>query len=112
ALSLPMPSARLKYDDSVPGTPPDWPAVVQRALAADGIELEQMRLKGLRRPFFSRGERPVLSVPSEAAAESEPDERHPGRFKLVLSFVLGRGSYATLIVKRVTQSREPVSAKN
>lgn len=101
--SLPLPSARLKYDEAISGTPPDWPAAVGYALAADGIELDQMKLKGLRRPFFSRGERPVLSVPAELAAESAPDERHPGQFKLILTFILGRGSYATLVVKRVTQ---------
>ena len=81
-LALPLPSARLKYDEAIPGTPPDWPDAVRRAFAADGIELEQMKLKGLRRPFFSRGERPMLSVPTEVAAESGPDERHPGGFKL------------------------------
>ena len=102
--SLPLPSARLKYDDAIPATPPDWPDALRRSLAADGIELDQMKLKGLRRPFFSRGERLVVSVPAELGAESGPDESHPGRFKLVLTFVLGRGSYATLVVKRLTQS--------
>ena len=33
------------------------------------------------------------------------DELHPGRRKLVLSFDLPRGSYATLIVKRITNHR-------
>jgi tRNA pseudouridine13 synthase len=101
--SYPLPSARLKYEELIPNTPPDWPDALRRSLAADGIDLEQMKLKGLRRPFFSRGERPILSIPTELGAESGPDERHPGRFKLVLNFILGRGSYATLVVKRVVQ---------
>jgi tRNA pseudouridine13 synthase len=102
-LVLPLPSARLKYEDAVPGTPPDWAPVLRQVLAAEQIELAQLKLKGLRRPYFSRGERAALCMPNALSHESGPDERHPGRFKLALSFELPRGSYATLVVKRVTQ---------
>jgi tRNA(Glu) U13 pseudouridine synthase TruD len=63
-----------------------------------------LKLKGLRKPFFSRGERAVLCLPDKLNYRLEADERHPGRKKLILSFELGRGSYATLIVKRVQQA--------
>lgn len=106
-LSLPLPSARLRYDVAVPGAPPDWPAAFRQVLTAAGIELEQMKLQGLRRPFFSRGERSVLCVPKDLAGSSAPDERHPGRAKLVLSFELPRGSYATLLVKRLFAQPAP-----
>jgi tRNA pseudouridine13 synthase len=101
ALSLPLPSARLKYDETIPGTPTDWPDALRQTLGDDGIRLEQLKLKGLRRPFFSRGQRPILSVPNGLSAEFADDERHGGRLKLSVAFELARGSYATLVIKRL-----------
>ena len=98
--SLPLSSARLRYEVQIAGTPPDWPDALREALAADGIELGQLRLRGLRRPFFSRGERAVLCLPEGLGATSDADDRHPDRFKMIIGFELPRGSYATLIVKR------------
>ena len=100
-LTLPLPSARLKYEDAIADTPYDWPEVLRETLADEGIELNQIRLKGLRRPFFSRGERAILCRPSDFRGEAATDERHPGRCKLTLAFELPRGSYATLLVKRL-----------
>jgi len=54
--------------------------------------------------FFSRGERPALCLPADLKWESAADENQAGRRKLLLSFDLPRGCYATLLVKR-TQSR-------
>ena len=102
---LPLPSARLHYDAVIEQAPTDWPSVVRAVMADEGIELEQMKLKGLRRPFFARGERAVHCQPANLSADAMPDERHHQRFKLVLRFDLPRGSYGTLVVKRVTQSR-------
>src|SRR5262245_5109832 len=56
AVVLPLPSARLRYVDEVSGGPPDWPAVLRETLDEQRVELEQLKLRGLRRPFFSRGE--------------------------------------------------------
>jgi tRNA pseudouridine13 synthase len=61
-----------------------------------------MKLKGLREPFFSRGDRAALCVPAALHHAVEEDERHEGRRKLFLGFELPRGSYATLIVKRIS----------
>jgi tRNA pseudouridine13 synthase len=101
-LSLPLPSARLKYEDAIPNTPHNWPEVLRETLAEDTIELSELRLKGLRRPFFSRGERLILCRPADFASDVATDDRHSQRFKLSLKFELPRGSYATLLVKRVT----------
>jgi tRNA pseudouridine13 synthase len=103
ALMLPLPSARLRYDEEVSASPPDWPDVLRATLAEDGIELEQLKLKGLRRPFFSRGERPILCWPAQLAGSTDADERHRIRHKMMLDFDLPRGSYATLVVKRICQ---------
>ncbi len=91
ALSLPLPSARLKLE-------PDDPRgeLVHAVLAEEGLTLEQMKVRGSRDLFFSRGERVALCLPRDLSAVEE--ERGAVR----LTFELPRGSYATLVVKRLT----------
>jgi tRNA pseudouridine13 synthase len=97
ALTLPLPSARLHLE-------PDDPSaeVVQAVMAEEGLQLRDLRVKGIRELFFSKGERAAVLVPSAVSSETADDERNAGRKKLVLRFELPRGCYATLIVKRVT----------
>jgi tRNA pseudouridine13 synthase len=97
ALVLPLPTARTKLDPADPHT-----ALVKEILARDGLEPEQLKIKGIREMFFSKGDRAALCLPDKLAYEAGPDDLHPGRRKLVLSFELPRGSYATLVVKRIT----------
>lgn len=95
-LVLPLPSARLHLD----GSPLE--AVYHQVLAEEGMTLRQMRLKYPRDTFFSKGQRPAVVHPAELASEAAPDELYPGRQKLTLRFTLPRGSYATILVKRLT----------
>jgi tRNA pseudouridine13 synthase len=60
-----------------------------------------MRIRGLRKPFFSKGDRAALCCPANLDFKHLPDDMHAGDEKLELSFELPRGCYATLIVKRV-----------
>jgi tRNA pseudouridine13 synthase len=96
ALSLPLPTARLKIDATDPQAP-----LVHEVLAEEGLELSQLKVRGIRELFFYKGERAALCRPAQFTYESGPDERHPGRHQLLLRFELPRGSYATLIVKRL-----------
>lgn len=95
--TLPLASARLKLA-------PDDPRgeLVRAVLKEEGLELEQMKLKGFREMFFSRGERPALCLPRQVSACPEADDLHRGKKKWRLAFELPRGCYATLLVKRVT----------
>ena len=102
-LNLPLPSARLRYDDVIENSPPDWPILLQEMLNQEGIELEKMKLQGLRTPFFLRGERAIHCQPRNLAAEIVADARHVRRMAIILRFELPRGSYATLLIKRVTR---------
>ncbi len=97
SLSLPLPSARLHLADDDPLAP-----LATSVLAEEGLQLRQMQVKGVRELFFSKGERAARCVPTDLRAQAAPDERHAGREKLDLSFDLPRGSYATLVVKRVS----------
>jgi tRNA pseudouridine13 synthase len=97
AASLPLPTARLHLDPADPRLP-----LIQEVLAEDGIELSQLKVKGVREMFFSKGDRAALCLPAGLTFEAADDELNVGRKKLLLSFELPRGSYATLIVKRIT----------
>jgi tRNA pseudouridine13 synthase len=96
-LSLPLPSARLKLDLDAP-----WAEVVQTVMAEEGIPLEQMRIKGLQKPFFSKGDRRAKVPINNLTWSVGDDELNRGRKKLELRFELPRGCYATMLVKRLT----------
>ena len=75
--------------------------LMQAILDEEGLTRAQLKVKGLREVFFSRGDRAALCLPAELQAGASDDERNPGRRTLTLDFVLPRGGYATLVVKRL-----------
>jgi len=96
-LSLPLPSARLKFDPDAP-----WAGVVTAVMGEEGIPLEEMRIRGMQKPFFSKGERAGKVAVTNLAWSVGDDELNRGRRKVELRFELPRGSYATMLVKRLT----------
>jgi tRNA pseudouridine13 synthase len=116
---LPLPSARLHFGRArLPPSqdlggdvtaqqelrPPEdsLKPLYDQALAEEGIELRQIRVKYPRDTFFSKGERPLVFRPGELSHAAAEDEVYPRREKLTLRFTLPRGSYATILVKRVS----------
>src|SRR5690606_24126210 len=71
-------------------------------LAEEGISLEQLRLPGLRRTRFKAATRAALVFPHmlELSA-AEPDDLNDGRLMAEVSFELPRGSFATMITRRL-----------
>jgi tRNA pseudouridine13 synthase len=104
SLSLPLPSARLKPEASAP-----WAGIVDEVLKEEGLTLAEVRIKGMQKPYFSKGERAGCVRPAGLGHTEEPDDLHPGRRKLTLRFDLPRGSYATMLVKRITAVVTPSS---
>ncbi len=96
ALRLPLPSGRLKLES---GQLFDR---LQSVLAEFGLEPRTMRVKYPRDAFFSKGERAALFVPARLHSVFDADEMYAGTRKLTLSFDLPRGTYATIVIKRVT----------
>lgn len=94
---LPLPSGRTKIEDG------PLKARIERVLGELGLELRSLRIKHPRENFFSKGERKALFQPDGLTHDAAHDELYPGRHKLTLRFDLPRGSYATILVKRVTQ---------
>jgi tRNA pseudouridine13 synthase len=99
--SLPLPSAR---------TPPlhgPLGAIIEEVLVGRHLEWKDLRIKHLKDIFLSKGSRPCLFFPEHLQFQPEADALHPGRRALRLSFELTKGSYATILVKRITDAAEP-----
>jgi tRNA pseudouridine13 synthase len=95
---LPLPSARGKLED---GPTLD---LINAVVAEEGLEKRQLRVKYPRDSFFSKSTRKTIIEIPELDFESSDDELYPRRQKVKLAFVLPRGSYATILVKRLTVS--------
>ena len=93
---LPLPSARLKLE------PGPILTLYEQILADEGLSLRELRVKYPRDAFFSKGERSALLIPRELRIHSGDDDVYPGRSRVTLQFVLPRGCYATILVKRLT----------
>ncbi|MCI0350792.1 MAG: tRNA pseudouridine(13) synthase TruD [Acidobacteriales bacterium] len=96
-LRLPLPSHRVVWDENDTRR-----AYFDRVLNEEGLSAEDFKLKRFREMFFSRGERAAWLLPVDLAAETAPDGRHSDKRLLRLGFELPRGSYATLLVKRLS----------
>src|SRR5205807_2362530 len=57
SMQLPLPSARLKIDATDPNA-----ALIDAVLAEEGFPLSEMKIRKMREPFFSKGERAALCL--------------------------------------------------
>jgi tRNA pseudouridine13 synthase len=94
---LPLPSARLKPERGAA-----WLPILEKVLQAEGLTLSALKIKGMQKPFFSKGDRSACLRPANLAHVAEADELNAGKRKLILKFDLPRGCYATMVVKRIT----------
>lgn len=97
---LPLPSARGKLEE---GPTLD---LIQEVVAEEGLEKRQLRVKYPRDSFFSKSSRRTIIAVPDLEVQSADDELYPGQKKMKLVFELPRGSYATILVKRLTTPRE------
>jgi tRNA pseudouridine13 synthase len=77
---------------------------VEQVLAIENKSLKDFKIdlniKGL---FFKPYERNAIVIPEDFTINNkENDELYPKKLKLTLSFALPKGSYATILLKRVT----------
>lgn len=85
--------------------------IIESELRAEGIALPDLRLAGLPRTRFKPAARDVLLFPQQVEHDApEPDELNPGRSKLSIAFQLGRGSFATMVIKRMVLGAYPPEA--
>jgi tRNA pseudouridine13 synthase len=95
-LVIPLPSPRLKPEPSA-----DYLPHLEAVLAEEQLTLKQLKVQGMDKPFFSKGERARCLRPDGLTIVALDDDLNPGRRKLTLRFDLPRGCYATMVVKRL-----------
>ena len=87
-------------------------AIVARILQEENVEARQFRLKKLKKTFFGKGVREAIIAPRITWQETGEDEINRGKRKLALHFTLPRGSYATLLVKRLFHEPIPLEGED
>ncbi len=97
ALIIPLPSPRLRPEETA-----TWWPHLQSVLDEEGLTLKALKVPGLDKPFFSKGERIACLRPAGMHTDAANDELNNGKRKVTLRFDLPRGAYATMIVKRLT----------
>ncbi|MBN2353236.1 MAG: tRNA pseudouridine(13) synthase TruD [Spirochaetales bacterium] len=103
-LSLPVPGHDTIVEDK------GIRRALDAALAEENIGLGNLKVKKLHGKAVRGAERRAVVVPEEFAFdEPRPDELYPGRMKITLHFFLRRGSYATMLVKRLALGTENAS---
>jgi tRNA pseudouridine13 synthase len=95
--SLPLPSARLHLE------PGPILTLYEKVLADEGLSLRELRVKYPRDSFFSKGDRAAIIIPRDLKLHSGDDDVNSGRHRVTMQFVLPRGVYATILVKRLTK---------
>jgi tRNA pseudouridine13 synthase len=58
-------------------------------------------IKSIRQAFFKCVERKAVVIPGDLSTEQAEDEIYSGKKKLVLRFFLPRGSFGTMLIKRL-----------
>jgi tRNA pseudouridine13 synthase len=97
-VKLPLPASRTSLPSGTIGDQ------ARDLISGFGLTWERLRVRHLKDVFFSKGDRPAWFFPENWRAEIAGDDLHPGRGKLELRFDLPKGSYATLVVKRLTDA--------
>jgi tRNA pseudouridine13 synthase len=100
--ALPLPSARAPLPEG------DLGELIAQVLEPFGLSWNDLRVRHLKDVFLSKGTRVGLVFPRKLASSWIEDELHPGRQALTLGFELQKGSYATILVKRITQVAGPL----
>jgi tRNA pseudouridine13 synthase len=88
--------------------------LLEQVLREQGLELSSFRVPEPTRTQFQALDRRLIVRPEGLAIDGPLlDRRHPGRVAVRLSFALPRGSYGTLVVKRLLAARgeQPLRAE-
>jgi tRNA pseudouridine13 synthase len=95
ACPLPLPSARTP----LPGEP--LGLLIMQVLEPFQLSWNDLRVRHLQDVFLSKGSRLPLVTPENLEFWLFADDLHAGRQALKMAFELGKGSYATILVKRI-----------
>ncbi len=94
--NLPLPCSRNAFP-----TDPDAAAAAELVMEKWGLTWQTLRVKKMEDVFLSKGDRAVSIRPTVGNCTVQPDDINEGRRMARMVFELPRGSYATLIIKRL-----------
>lgn len=82
-----------------------WKTAAEQVLADEGITTGDLKIPGIRRPFFGEAPRPLfIAARGFSMSPDEKDELSAGkRLKRTLIFDLPRGAYATVVLRALGQ---------
>lgn len=92
----------------MPSLAPDMEKVFSRLLSERGVRLSKFRLKEIDQAYFASFPRQCVVFPGGLEWQREEDDLFPGKGALYVRFFLPRGSYATMLLKAVSEG--PVSS--
>jgi tRNA pseudouridine13 synthase len=92
---IPTVSSKMKIEGG--GIKKIWEDV----LAQNCLKAPMFNLTKIRQAYFKSALRPAAVIPTDLTAKMEPDEIHAGRMRISLKFFLPRGSFATMLIKRL-----------
>lgn len=96
-LTLPLAASRMEFPDDRTGQ------LFAAILEERGIKPGSFNLRRVRQAFFKSTPRAAVVFPGDFYLEPvEPDDLYPGKHKIRLFFKLPRGSYGTMLIKRLT----------
>ncbi len=95
ALILPTASAKAHMPDELSAK------IYLKVLSENGLKPQDFNRLETRRVYFKSFPRNALVKPDSPVSRIEPDELYIGKYKLTLGFRLPRGSFATMLVKRI-----------
>ena len=94
-LNLPTPSQNAEMPDALSER------VYQEILTEHELKPSSFTLRKIRTALVKSSPRNFLIIPMISLAEIEDDELYTGKKKLILEFKLPRGSYGTMLIKRL-----------
>ena len=80
-----------------------WRGAAEQVLSAEGLSTDELRIPGMRRPFFKEEPRQLFAEAREFVLSAPEPDGDAGRSKRTLSFVLPRGAYATVLLRALGQ---------
>jgi tRNA pseudouridine13 synthase len=96
-VDLPLPGGSTNPEDFS-----DAREYLAQVLEAEGVTLDALRLPGLERTRFKASSRAAVVIPGDLQVQPpEADERNPGRVRQTAVFTLPRGSFATIVTRRL-----------
>ncbi len=76
-------------------------AIYENLLIKRGVKRSMFNLRKIRKAYFKSNQRSVIEFPKNLSFSFEDDELYNSKLKLIISFELPAGSYATMLIKQL-----------